>query len=72
MMNRAKGPIWHKKQKEKGIIPKGLRGIDKEATWSRSNTDNWVYGHGSFSLASHKEPVLGLFVWGLVLIPAGN
>jgi len=32
MMNQAKGPVWYKKQKEKRIIPKGLRGIDREAT----------------------------------------
>ena len=44
MMNKAKGPVWHKKQKEKGIIPNGLRGIDKEATWCKSNADGWVYG----------------------------
>jgi hypothetical protein len=25
--------------------------------------DGWVYGHGSFSLTSHKHPVLGCFVW---------
>ena len=63
MMNRAKGPVWHKKQKEKGIIPKGLRGIDKEATWCKSNADGWVYGHGSFSFASHSKPFLGCFIW---------
>lgn len=63
MMVRAKGPLWHKKQKEKGIIPKGLRGIDKEATWSTSNYDGWVYGHGSFSIVTHKTPVLGCFFW---------
>jgi hypothetical protein len=63
MMNKAKGPVWHKKQKEQGIIPKGLRGIDKEATWCKSNADGWVYGHGSFSLTSHKHPVLGCFLW---------
>ena len=63
MMNRAKGPLWHKKHKEQGIIPKGLRGIDKDATWCKSNTDGWVYGHGSFSLTSHKVPVLGCFIW---------
>ena len=62
-MNPAKGPLWHKKHKEQGIIPKGLRGIDKEATWCKSNTDGWVYGHGSFSLTSHKTPVLGCFIW---------
>ena len=54
MMNKAKGPVWHKKQKEKGIIPKGLRGIDRQATWCKSNADGWVYGHGSFTVTSHK------------------
>ena len=63
MMNRAKGPVWHKKQKEQGIIPKGLRGLDKEATWSKSHADGWVYGYGSFSLTSHRAPVLGCFMW---------
>lgn len=62
-MNRAKGPIWHKKQKDKGIIPDGLRGLDKEATWCTSNTDGWIYGHSSFSLTSHRYPVLGSFMW---------
>jgi hypothetical protein len=63
MMNHAKGPVWHKKQKEQGIIPEGLRGLDREATWAKSHTDGWVYGHGSFSLTSHKVPVLGCFFW---------
>ena len=62
-MNKAKGPVWHKKHKEKGIIPKGLRGVDRQATWCKSNADGWVYGHGSFSLTSHKIPVLGCFMW---------
>ena len=63
MMNKAKGPVWHKKQKDKGIVPKNLRGLDKEATWGKSNADGWVYGHGSFCLTSHKVPYLGCFVW---------
>ena len=63
MMNKAKGPVWHKKQEDLGIIPKGLRGIDKEATWCKSNADGWVYGHSTFSLTSHKHPVLGCFLW---------
>ena len=62
-MNHAKGPVWHKKQKEQGIIPEGLRGLDWEATWAKSHADGWVYGHGSFSLTSHKVPVLGCFIW---------
>lgn len=62
-MNEAKGPVWHKKQKEQGVVPKKLRGLDKEATWSKSHADGWVYGHGSFCLTSHKKPVLGCFLW---------
>ena len=63
MMNRAKGPVWHKKQKELGIIPKGLRGIDKQATWCKSKASGWAYGHGSFCLTSHEHSVLGCFLW---------
>ena len=63
MMNGSKGPKWQTKQKDKGIIPKNLRGIDKEATWCKSNADGWVYGHGSFCLTSHKVGFLGRFVW---------
>jgi hypothetical protein len=39
MMIKSKGPVWHEKQKQKGEIPKGLTGIDKEATWSKSRAD---------------------------------
>ena len=63
MMIQAKGPVWHQKQKKQGIIPKGLTGIDREATWSKSNADGWVYGHGTFSMVSHDVSVLGCFVW---------
>lgn len=63
MMIKAKGPVWHKKHKKLNIIPKGLRGIDKQATWSTSHYDGWVYGHGSFSMVPHKKPILGCFMW---------
>ena len=63
MMNKAKGPVWHKKQKDKGIVPEKLGALDKEATWCKSQADGWVYGHGSFSFTSHKVPFLGAFVW---------
>ena len=63
MMIQAKGPVWHKKQKEKGIIPEGLTGLDKEATWSKSKADGWIYSHGTFSLVCHEIPVLGCFIW---------
>jgi len=41
----------------------GLKGLDKQATWSFSRVDGWVYGHGSFCLTSHRVPVLGFFAW---------
>jgi hypothetical protein len=63
MMNAARGPVWHQKQKKQGIIPEGLRNLDREATWSYSLTDGWIYGHGTFCLTTHEIPVLGLFVW---------
>lgn len=63
MMTRSKGGVWHKKNKEKGIIPLGLTGLDKSATWSYSLADGWVYGHGTFAVVSHKAPVLLQFKW---------
>lgn len=55
--------MWHKKDKEAGVVPKRLRGLDKEATWGRSNADGWIYGHGTFCLTSHDKTVVGLFIW---------
>jgi hypothetical protein len=63
MMVRSKGPVWHKKQKEQGIVPEGLRGLDKEATWSFSMADRWIYGHGTFCITTHEIPVVGAFQW---------
>lgn len=63
MMIKARGPVWHTKQKEQGIIPKGLRGLDQEATWGKSQADGWVYGQGSFCITSYTTPVVGLFQW---------
>jgi hypothetical protein len=63
MMTRAKGGVWHKKDKDKGIVPDGLTGLDKSATWSYSKADGWIYGHGSFAVVSHRLPVLMQFKW---------
>jgi hypothetical protein len=63
MMNRARGPVWHKKQKVAGIMPPRLRGVDRQATWSTSHADGWIYGHGSFCITTHRTPVLGCFMW---------
>ena len=43
---KAKGPVWHKKDRAKNHIPKGLRNVDKTANWSKSGYHGWVYGYG--------------------------
>jgi len=63
MMVKARGPVWHKKQKAQGIVPNGLHGLDRQATWSYSRADGWVYGHGTFCLATHHTHLLGAFKW---------
>lgn len=63
MMTRARGTVWHQKDKENYFIPLGLTGLDKEATWSFSLADGWIYGHGSFAIVSHQIPVLLQFKW---------
>ena len=43
---KAAGPVWHQKDRLNGYLPKGLRGVDKTATWSKSGYHGWVYGYG--------------------------
>jgi hypothetical protein len=63
MMVKSRGPVWHKKQKETGIMPKNLRGVDREGTWSYSKSDKWIYGHGTFCMTAHEVPVVGMFIY---------
>jgi hypothetical protein len=39
---RAKGGVWHKKDREQGVIPH--TSIDTEASWTKSGWHGWVYG----------------------------
>ena len=39
---RAKGGVWHKKDREKGFVPHSS--IDTEAHWSKSGHHGWWYG----------------------------
>jgi len=39
---RAKGGVWHKKHRERGIVPHSS--IDTEANWSKSGYHGWWYG----------------------------
>ena len=39
---QANGGVWHKKDREKGIVPH--TSIDTEAHWTKSGWHGWVYG----------------------------
>lgn len=39
---RARGGVWHKDDREKGIVPH--TSIDTEAHWTKSGWHGWVYG----------------------------
>jgi plasmid stabilization system protein ParE len=39
---QAKGGVWHKKDREAGIVPHSS--IDTEAGWTKSGWHGWVYG----------------------------
>jgi hypothetical protein len=42
---KAAGPLWHKKDREAGIIPAGLRNVATESRWSKSGYRGWVQGY---------------------------
>jgi DDE family transposase len=41
----ARGPLWHKRDRQRNRIPKGLHGVDRESTWGYSQHDGWVQGY---------------------------
>lgn len=41
----ARGPLWHKSDRQRKRIPKGLRGVDRESAWGCSQHDGWVQGY---------------------------
>jgi len=43
---KAQGPVWHQSDREAERIPKKLRKLDTEASWSKSGYHGWVYGYG--------------------------
>jgi hypothetical protein len=44
-MYQSIGPKWHKKDRQKGQIPLGLRNVDRESSWSKSGYRGWVQGY---------------------------
>jgi hypothetical protein len=39
---RARGGVWHKKDRDAGVVPH--TSIDTEAHWTKSGWHGWVYG----------------------------
>lgn len=52
----AKGPLWHKKDRQAGRIPKGLHGVDRESTWGYSAHDGWVQGYSYEVVVTATKP----------------
>ena len=55
---RAKGGVWHKKDREKGNVPHSS--IDTEAHWGKSDYHGWFYGwklHLSLTVAALWIPL---------------
>ena len=44
-MYQAQGPRWHKRDREQGQVPAGLRNVDRESAWSKSGYRGWVQGY---------------------------
>jgi hypothetical protein len=44
-MYEAQGPAWHKKDRNNGLVPVGLRNVDTESKWSKSGYRGWVQGY---------------------------
>jgi hypothetical protein len=44
-MYQAQGPLWHKRDREHGQVPAGLRNVDTESAWSKSGYRGWVQGY---------------------------
>jgi hypothetical protein len=44
-MYQAQGPLWHKRDRDHGQVPVGLRNVDTESTWPKSGYRGWVQGY---------------------------
>lgn len=44
-MYEACGPKWHASDRRAGRLPRGLRNVDRESSWSKSGYRGWVQGY---------------------------
>ena len=42
---KARGPVWHQRDRQQGRVPEKLRNLDQEASWGKSGYHGWVYGY---------------------------
>jgi len=41
----ARGPQWNQADRRRAVIPKGLRGVDRDSEWSYTKSRGWVQGY---------------------------
>ena len=44
-MYKARGSLWHHKQRREGVLPRHLRNVDTDSRWSKSGYRGWVQGY---------------------------
>ena len=62
IMNRIKGPLWHKKQKDKGIIPKSLHALIKRSVGAKTTPPLGYLAMAAFARLHIKFNFSGCFV----------
>lgn len=67
---KAKGQVWHKKDKQKGLRPR--KPFDKEGEWGWSETKKeWIYGYG-IHLTTIVTPQVPVFPFLAQITPAND
>jgi hypothetical protein len=41
----ARGPRWNQADRRRGVIPKRLRGVDRDSQWTHTTSRGWVQGY---------------------------
>ncbi len=63
-MYQSIGRLWHKKHRQQGLIPAGLRNVDTESSWSKSASRGWVQGYRLvLQTLVFPEPVPLFAIW---------
>jgi hypothetical protein len=42
---KARGAVWHQRDRMQGRVPDKLRNLDQDASWGKSGYHGWVYGY---------------------------